>query len=169
MRDVLQRGAKILGRIVAVETQHGLAALVEKQQRRRILHLQRRGKGFFGENLAADADNLAVAPHVQRDAVEVIDDVGLDCRVGEVFLDQARAVRAALLVEIQHDALAGRGGLGDVFLELEKALLEPVRLLRRDGAEILALLVFAGAGGEGREQQRKDSDSAADILAKTGH
>ena len=72
------------------------------------------------------------------------DDVFLDIRVGEIFLDQARAVRAAFLVEIEHDTPTFGRRFRDVALELEKAFLEPRGPFRGDGAEILALAGFVG-------------------------
>jgi hypothetical protein len=48
--------------------------------------------------------------------------------VAEVVPQQLLAVGAAVLVEVQHHALAGLGGLGDVLADVQEGVLEPVGL-----------------------------------------
>ncbi len=95
-----------------------------------------------------------VAPHVDGDEVKIrpgrIDDVFL----GEVVLDELRAIGTAALPEVEHDALAACGRLFDVLLEIEEALLEPVRMLGLAGTRVVTKLL--GPSGGGKRQYRGD-------------
>ena len=115
LRHVAQRCTKVIGRVVAVQAQYNLAALVEKYQRRRVLYLERGGEGFFGKIAPGYAYHFAIAPQIERDTIEMPYDEVLQFGIGKVFFDQASTVRAAVLVKVEHYPPSGSSCLGYVF------------------------------------------------------
>ena len=85
--DEVQRDIELVRREVTVDTQHDTPRLVEEQQCRRVLHAQRCGKLFFRSRAAPEIGHLAIAPHVDRNHVEVLPCLVGDCAVTEVVIE----------------------------------------------------------------------------------
>ena len=67
-------------------------------------------KVFSVSFLAFHVGYVAVAPHIDGDNIKVFAGLVGDFLLAEVFLEQLGAIRAAILIEIQHHALVGVRG-----------------------------------------------------------
>ena len=124
-------------RPVAVEPRDDGALLVEEQQRRRELHVERARERLLAHRPPVDPGRLAVAPDVERDRDEMAARLVDDRALREVGDHQLPAVRAAVLAEVDHHPAAVLRRVGDVLAEIEERLGEPRRNVDRVGRRIL--------------------------------
>ena len=90
---------------IAVESRDHVAALVEEQKRRRELHAERCGQLLFAHDAAVDPRHFTVAPDVERDGDEMLARFLHDRALRKIGHHQLRAVRTAVLAEIdEHPA-----------------------------------------------------------------
>src|SRR5262249_47224796 len=97
-------------------------------------HFQQRGEFLLAQHAAIRPGYLAVAPDIDFDRIEMAAREIGDFLLCEIDAHQLAAVRAAVLSEIQEEALALRRCIARVFPDVEKGLLEPGRYLDRVGA-----------------------------------
>ena len=111
------------------------------------MHLQRRGQGLFSKSPSTHLDDFPVTPHVDSDEIKVGLHGICDIPLRKVVLDQGVAVGAACLPEIEHEPTALSCCFIDIFLKVEKTLLEPARMLCVHGAQKLAQLLACVSRG----------------------
>ena len=115
LADIIQQRIELLRRVITVGAKNSLAVFVEKNQRRCVLYAQRFGELFFGHHLVAHR-NFTVAPDVNRHHIKIALCFFGDGFLAKVVLQQFFAIRAAVLIEIQHQPLALFGGFVNVFV-----------------------------------------------------
>ena len=122
-----------MGGIIAIDTQNHCSLFIEKQQRWREHDAERCGERLLRRRLPVEPRHLAVTPDVDRNHVEMLARLGGDSPLPEVLFQQFFAVGAAVLIEIQYDALAGVRRFSDILAKIQKRLFEPFRLLMITG------------------------------------
>ena len=145
--DVLEGGAKSIGRIVAPQSQRLVAVGVVENQRRREVGLLAHRVVPLGEHHSPGIDNLAATPDIDADHVEVALGVATNVLGAEIGLYQRLAVGTVLLMEVHHQAaFAVRpGGHLEIVSQIQKAGLEPRRLFHLAGAWCVVEFRLEGA------------------------
>src|SRR5690606_10067840 len=112
------------GPVRAGDPRNHARRLVEEQERGRELHLQARRQLLLGGLGAIDPRHFPVAPDVEGDRVKVLGDALGDVLLPEAVVQQAPAVGAAVLAEVEHEALAGGCGIARIAADVEEGRLE---------------------------------------------
>ncbi len=158
-RDVVEDRFEALRRPVAVEPCDDLAVLVEEQDSRGELDAELSSELLLGHDAAVDPGRVSIAPDVERNRDEM-PARGLDDRsLGEIDPHQLRAIGAAVLAEVDEQALVLARRVGDVLAEIEEGRREPrgdVDRLRRRG---LRDRHGTGAGSKRQHEHHDGPDS----------
>jgi len=125
--NIVERGVQLVRGIVSVEAQRHSAAFVEEQERRGELDLEKGRQRLLREDPAVGPGDLAVGPDIDGDGVEMPARLVRDRLFAEAGAHQLPAIRAAVLPEVDQQALAFPGGFAHVLAEVEEGLPEPRR------------------------------------------
>ena len=99
------------------------------------MHLQRCSQGLFSKSPSTPLDDFPVTPHVDSDEIKMSLHGICDVPLRKVVLDERVAIGAACLPEIEHEPTALSCCFIDIFLKVEKTLLEPAWMLCVHGAQ----------------------------------
>lgn len=121
-RRVIERRREAVRRVVTVDAGDELALFVEQQHGRGELHGKELRQFFFAPDLAVEPGHLAVTEEVEADGDEVLRHLVHDVLLREAGRHQLLAVGAALLAEIEQQALARLRRLGGVVRQFEEGL-----------------------------------------------
>ena len=114
LRNKFKRGLEFWRRQVAIQAQDHFSCLIEKKQGGRELHFLAGGEAFLVVGLAVERGELAVAPHIDRDDIEILAHQILDIFLRQVAFYQRIAIGTVFLREQQHDTLTMDFRLGDI-------------------------------------------------------
>ena len=126
-RRVIEHRLEPVRRIVAVEAHDHLAGFVEYQDCRCELNVQESGQCLLAHRLSVEPFHPAVTPDVERGRDEVLACLVDDRALREIGRHQHRAVRAAILPEVDEQPLVAARGVVDVFAKVEERRGEPAR------------------------------------------
>src|SRR5437867_9080761 len=124
-RDIVEHRFEALRRIIAVETRHHLSFFVEKEERRRELHVEHACELLLGHDATIEPRHFAVAPHVYCERDKVLARFLHDAALGEIGHHELLAVGAAILTEIHEQPPAVARCLRNVLAQIEEGIRKP--------------------------------------------